>query len=401
MRRDHHDELFTFTPMPAWPQSAPDPQTACPGQPPIRAALPDGTTAWLASGYDHARQVLADPRFSRALAIGPDRPLQGYEVFAAGTLIGMDPPEHTRLRKLVVSAFTTRRVETMRPRVAAIVNELIDRLTAQPQPADLMMNFALPLPVQVICEMIGVPAGDLSKFRAWSATVVGDWSRDSDEILTALAEMYAYLAELIKVKETTPGDDLLSALITARDSGDRLSEDELVMMGCTLLIGGYETTANLIGLAVLALLDHPAELARLHADPGMIPKASEELIRYVRIGGSAPLARVTKEDVELGGVTIPAGDTVLPLFATANRDPSVFTDPDRLDLLRPLVANLAFGGGPHHCLGSQLARVELQEALRGLITRLPELALAVPADELAFKHGMAIHNLDEMPVTWK
>jgi cytochrome P450 len=396
----HSDgELARFTPPEPWPLSAPDAWAPQPGQPPIRAVWPDGSTAWLVSHFEQVRQMVADPRFSRALATAPGRPLHGVEVFAAGTIVGMDPPEHTRLRKLVVSAFTNRRVEAMRPRVAAIVGELIDGFLAGPPPTDLMTNFALPLPVRVICEMLGVPADDLDMFRTWSNAIVGDWSRDSGEILTALAELYGYLAELVKIKEAQPDDDLLSALIGARDSGDRLSEEELVTMGCTLLVGGFETTANMIGLSILALLDNPAELASLRADPELIAAAAEELFRYVRLGVS-PMPRVTSEAVELGGITIPAGDAVVPLFATANRDPSVFTDPDRLDFSRTLGSHLGFGAGVHHCLGSHLARVEVQEAMRGLVTRLPGLALAIPAGELRFKPGMAIHNIIELPVTW-
>ena len=191
----------------------------------------------------------------------------------------------------------------------------------------------------------------------------------------------------------------MSALIAARDDADRLSEEELTVLGCTLLIGGHETTANQINLSLLLLFDHPDEAAKLRADGALIPGAVEELLRYVRLGGLAP-ARVTKEDVEIGGVTIPAGEQVIPLIATANRDSSVFSDPDRLDVTRDAASHLAFGAGVHHCIGAQLARVELQEAFRGLVSRLPGLRLAVPASELEFKPGIAIHSLRELPVRW-
>jgi cytochrome P450 len=369
-------------------------------KPVVRAELPDGTTGWLVSGYEEVRQVLVDQRFSRAHAVAPGRPLQGTEVFAAGSINGLDPPEHTRIRKLVASAFTARRVEAMRPRVAGIVDDLIDGLLAQPQPADFVACFALPLPVQVICEMLGVPAHDVEQFHVWSDTILGDWEQDSEQIMPALADIYAYFARLIELKRTQPADDLMTALIAARDETDRLSEEELTILGCTLLIAGHETTANMLNLSLLLLADEPAEAAKLRADPQLIPGAVEELLRYVRLGGGLPPARMTTEDVEIGGVTIPAGEIVLPLFASGNRDPSVFADPERFDVSRPAASHLTFGAGAHHCLGAQLARLELQEAFRGLLSRLPGMELAVPVAELQFKPGMAVHSLRELPVRW-
>jgi cytochrome P450 len=369
------------------------------GSPVAQAELPDGSTAWLVGGYEEVRQVYADQRFSRALAVASGRVLQGYELSSADSIIAMDAPEHARLRKLVASAFTARRVEALRPRVAAIVDELIDAFTAQPQPVDLVTSFNLLLPVRVICELLGVPAADMEKFRAWSGTMMGDWEQDTDQIFTALAGLYQYFVDLIAVARSQPRDDLLSALIEARDSGDRLSEEELTNLACTILVAGYETTGQQISLSLLALLDHPAEMARLRADPSLIPGAVEELLRYVAIG-LIPLARVTTEDVELGGVAIRAGEVVLPLAMVADRDPSAFSDPDRFDVGRAPTGHLGFGGGAHHCLGAALARLELQEGLRGLITRLPGLALAVPQADLRFEHGMALYNLRALPVMW-
>jgi cytochrome P450 len=369
------------------------------GRPVLQAELSDGSTAWLVSGYEEVRQVFTDQRFSRALATAPDRSLNALELATAGTILGLDPPEHTRLRKLVASAFTARRVEAMRPRVAAIADELIDAFTARPQPAELMSSFCQVLPVQVICEILGVPAADMEKFRVWSAALVGDWEQDIDQVMTAGAAMYEYLAERIRIKRTQPGEDLLDALIAARDAGDRLSERELTVLGTTILVAGYETTANQISHSLLTLLDHPCELARLRADPGLIPGAVEELLRYVRMG-ILPSARITREDVELGGVTIAAGEVVLPLSRAADRDPSVFSEPDRFDVERAPASHLGFGAGPHHCLGAPLARIELQESLRALITRLPGLALDVPPVELRFKPGMVIRNLRELPIRW-
>jgi cytochrome P450 len=380
-------------------EPAPDVRTIGGGQPVFRAELPDGRIAWLVTGYGNVRQMITDQRFSRALAVAPGRAQPGFEMSAADSINGMDPPGHTRLRKLVASAFTARRVEALRPRVTAIVGQLIDAMTGQPQPTDLVAGFSLPLPAQVICEMLGVPAEDLGQFHAWSDTIIGDWQRDSGEIMTALAELYGYFVTLIQLKRARPADDLISALIAARDDADRLSEHELTVMCCTLLIGGHETTANQINLSLLLLLDHPGEVAKLRADPGLIPTAVEELLRCTRLGGVAP-ARVTTDDVAIGGVVIPAGELVIPLYATANRDPSVFTDPDRLDVTREAASHLTFGAGVHHCLGAQLARVELQEAFRGLIGRLPGLRLAVPASDLEYKPGMAIDSLRALPVRW-
>jgi len=369
-------------------------------KPVVRAEMPDGSIGWLVSGYIEVRQMLVDQRFSRARAVAPGRALQGTEVFAAGSINGLDPPEHTRIRRLVASAFTARRVEAMRPRVASIVDKLIDGLLDQPQPADFVAGFSLPLPVQVICEMLGIPAEDMEQFHAWSDTIMGDWQQDSDAIMTALADLYGYFGRLIEVKRAQPADDLMTALIAARDQTDRLSEEELTILGCTLLIGGHETTANQINLSLLLLLDNPAEMDKLRADSGLIGGAVEELLRYVRLGGGLPPARMTTEEVELGGVTIPAGEVVLPLFATANRDPSVFSDPDRFDVSRVPASHLTFGAGVHHCLGAQLARLELQEAFRGLLGRVPGIRLAVPATELQFKPGMALYSLRELPIRW-
>jgi cytochrome P450 len=385
---------------PALPgQPVPEIRTISGDRPVFRAELPDGRIVWLVSGYENVRRVIIDQRFSRALAVAPGQAQQGFEMFAGGSINGMDPPEHTRLRKLVASAFTSRRVEALRPRVAGIVSELIDAMLDRPQPADLAAGFSLPLPARVICEMLGVPAEDTGQFHAWSDTVIGDWQRDSDQIMTALVELYGYFGRLIEIKRAQPADDLMSALIAARDDADRLSEEELTVMCCTLLIAGHETTANEINLSLLLLFDHPGEMAKLRADPGLIPGAVEELLRYTRLGSLVP-ARVTREDVQIGGVTIPAGEQVIPLFVTANRDPAVFSDPDRFDVTRDVGNHLSFGAGVHHCLGAQLARVELQEAFRGLTGRLPGLRLAVPASQLEFKPGMAIHSLRELPVLW-
>lgn len=370
------------------------------GRPVARVELRDGSTAWVACGHEEARQTVVDPRFSRALALSaPGRQLVGTEVFASASINGMDGPEHTRIRRLVSRAFTGRRVEAMRPRVAVIVTELIDSLLRQAQPADLVSAFSLPLPVRVICEVLGVPAEDMDQFHAWSDVAMGNWEQDADQIMPALLEVYGYFGRLIEAKRATPADDLLTALIAARDEGDSLSDEELTRLGCTLLIAGHETTANQISLSLVVLFGYPDQLASLRADAALIPGAVEEFLRYVLIGRGIPPARMTTEDVQLGGVMIPAGELVIPSYHSANRDPAVFSDPDRFDVRRPPTNHLAFGAGAHHCVGAQLARLELQEAFRGLL-RIPGLRLAVPADELEFKQGMAVWNLRGLPVCW-
>ena len=367
-----------------------------------KVRLPDDSTAWLVTGFAETREVLIDQRYSRALLFAPGRRVYGVEATLADGIVSMDPPEHTRLRKLVAGAFTEKRIQALRPRVTGIVDDLIDALLAGPRPTDLSHSFSLMVPASVICLLLGVPIADVDRFHAWSNVIFGDWSRSTGEIQAAYAAMGRYMEELIAQKRRAPGDDLISVLIDARDAAGKLSELELVKFCIGLLGAGHETTANSINMSLVALSQYPGELAKLRAAPGLIPAAVEELVRYVVIAGSGfvPLARVTREEVCLGGVTIPAGETVLPAFYAANRDPRVFDDPDRLDVGRAPKTHLGFGAGAHHCLGAQLARMELQEALRGLLTRLPGLRLAVPMSELEFRAGQSIASMRELPVTW-
>jgi cytochrome P450 len=391
---------FPFPSPPSLYDPAPEYLRLLENRPVAQVRLPDGKPAWLVTRHADVRQVLIDPRFSRAAASGPDAPQVGLSI-ANDSILGMDPPEHTRLRKLVARAFTARRVEELRPRVAKIVDELLDEIGTLPRPVDLVDHFSLPLPVQVICELLGVPAGDRHTFHSWSDTLMGDWQRDPTEVQGAFDALSRYFEGLIAGKRAEPADDLMTALIDARDSQDRLSERELVTLSLGLLIAGHETTANQINMFLLTLLRNPDGLARLRADPDAIPRAVEELMRFVQLGdGGASLPRVTTEEVELSGVRLPAGSAVLPVLAVANRDPAAFDEPNLLDLSRTDNPHLGFGAGVHHCLGAQLARMELQEALRGLLRRLPDLRLAVPESELGFKSGMVVRSLEALPVTW-
>jgi cytochrome P450 len=390
-----------FPPPPSIFHPSPEMQELQRSKPVVRVEMPDGTTGWLVTRYDDVRQVLVDPRFSRAATVNSNVRRIGPARAAGDSILSKDPPEHTRMRRLVAGAFTARRVEALRPRVAKLVDELIDRMFTLPQPADLVENFSLPLPVQVICELLGVPAGDRHVFHEWSDRVLGDASRDPREIEEAFDRLSEYFRRLIADKRAQPADDLMTALIAARDAEDRLSEDELVGLCLTVLIAGHETTANQINMFLLVLHEFPEQMEHLRADLESVPQAVEELMRFAQLGASGGgLPRITTEEVELGGVRIPAGEAVIPVLTVANRDPALIADPDRVDVTRPPTTHLAFGAGVHHCLGAQLARMELQEALRGLLGRMPRLELATPPAELTFKNGMVVRSLRALPVRW-
>jgi nocardicin N-oxygenase len=319
-------------------------------------------------------------------------------------IISMDAPEHARLRKLVVKAFTSRRVERMRPRVQAVSDELLDRIAASGPPADLVAGFALPLPLTVIGELLGVPPQDLTRFEKWArAFATVDDRAGGEASLEGLAKLSEYIVGLIADKRANPTDDMLSELIAARDEDDRLSEAELVTFGFTLIGAGFDTTANQLANSVLALIqDHPDKWRWLAEDPARVPAAVEELLRHVNLFATdtSGFPRVAAADIEVGGVTIPAGDPVVLSLASANRDPSVFAEPDRMDLTRDHNPHIAFGHGIHHCLGMQLGRLELQIAIDGLVRRFPDLRLAVPADELPWHVGEINHTLTSVPITW-
>jgi len=369
--------------------------------PVARITTPDGNSAWLATRYEDVRTVLTDQRFSRAAAAGPAVPLAGLARLAADSMLGMDPPEHTRLRKLIARAFTPRRIELLRPRVTELVDELLTRVLGLPRPVDLMEHFSLQLPVLVICELLGVPAEHRHFLHDWSDTVMGDWQSDPGELDRVLAELTGYFTGLIAEKRARPADDLMTALVAARDEQDRLSERELLALCVGLLIAGHETTVAEINMFLLTLLRHPDQLAKLRADSSLVPHAVEELLRFAQISqGGGTLPRVTTEQLELGGMTLPAGSVVLTATTCANRDRAAFADPDRLDVCRPDTSHLTFGTGIHHCLGAPLARMQLQEALYGLLRHLPDVRLAIPEEQLQFKRGMTIRSLQTLPITW-
>ncbi|AGZ43862.1 cytochrome P450 [Actinoplanes friuliensis] len=369
-------------------------------EPLTRIRLPFGEDAWLATRYQDVRTVLGDPRFSRAASVGRDEPRTTPRQVGTG-ILAMDPPDHSRLRRLVAKAFTARRVELLRPATAGIANELVDTMIASGPPADLVETFSTPLPVRVICRLLGVPPTDQGLFRTWSEAIVSTTSLPPEQIMEYLGNLHAYMAGLIAQRRDEPSDDLIGALVQARDAdNDRLTEQEMVELAAGLLAAGHETTVTQISNFVYVLLTHPEQLALLRSRPELVPGAVEELLRYVPLGAASAFARYATEDVELGGVLIRAGDPVISALSSANRDSEVFADPDELDLARGANPHLGFGHGVHHCVGAQLARMELQVAMETLLTRLPGLDLAVAEKELVWKSGLLVRGLRALPVTW-
>ncbi|GLY86615.1 cytochrome P450 [Actinoallomurus iriomotensis] len=368
--------------------------------PVTRVRLWDGSQPWLITGYDDQRAVLRDRRFSADVR----RP--GYPHVTAGsrarrrrsrTFISMDEPEHGRYRRMLTSTFMIKRVEALRPRIQGIVDELIDTMLAGTPPVDLVSAFALPVPSLVICELLGVPYADHDFFQRCSRAMVSSRSTP-EEAVTAGDELKEYLIRLLGRKADEPADDLLSRLVV--EQAETMTRSELADMGMLLLVAGHETTANMIALGTLTLLQHPDQLAELRdGDPVLIKSAVEELLRYLNIVHSGR-RRVATEDVEVGGRLIRAGEGVIVATDAGNRDEKAFPDPDVLDLHREARHHVAFGYGVHQCLGQPLARVELQVVYGTLYRRVPTLRLAVPLEEIRFKHDMLVYGVHELPVSW-
>jgi cytochrome P450 len=374
-------------------------------RPVVRARTPAGLSVWLVTRYDDARKALADPRLSKdstrfaALldrhTVAPERRV-AFAQELAHHMLSSDPPDHTRLRKLVSRAFTARAIAGMRPRIEQIAAGLAEDMAAGPVEVDLLDRFAFPLPMSVICELLGVPAIDRMAFRSWSNTLLASDDAAAQRS-SAAAAMAEYLVALVADKRARPGDDMLSAIVAAAEDADRLSADEAVAMAFLLLVAGHETTVNLIGNGMLALLRHPARRAELRTDPDLVPRAVEEFLRF---DGPVDLAtfRHTIEPVEIAGTAIPAGEIVLVALASANRDPDRFPAADQLDLGRDTSGHLAFGFGIHHCLGAPLARLEADVAFRALLDRFPGMALATDPDQLTWRPSLLIRGLTRLPV---
>ncbi|MFD8869560.1 cytochrome P450 [Streptomyces sp. NPDC059590] len=375
-----------------------------------RISGPDGRPAWLVTRYDDVRRALADPRLSLDKSNALPGNFRGFALPPAldANLLNMDPPDHTRVRRLVSKAFTPARVERMREPVRRAADELLDAVEPAGR-ADVIAAYAGPLPITVICDLLGVPQRDRRDFRAWSDALIAPDPARPHLAKEAVGSMLRFFTGLIASKREQPGDDLLSDLIAVRDDagggegtgpgGDRLTEDELTSLAFLLLLAGYENVIHLIGNSVLALLDHPELLRELRERPAGLAAAVEEFARH---DGPAPLAirRFPLEDLEIGGVTVPAGETVLLSLASANRDPGHFKEPDRLDPNNGRMGHLAFGHGIHYCLGAPLARLETETALDALLSRLPGLRLDMPRAELRRRPTIRAHGLISLPVAW-
>lgn len=365
----------------------------------------DGSTPWLVTRHADLRTLLLDPR----LSADPSR--SGYPHRNAGgkkrdqhrppqTFLLMDDPDHARLRRMVTAPFAIKKTEALRPRIQGFVDDLIDKMLAGPKPVDLVDAFALPLPSLVICELLGVPY-DRHDFFEQNTKVLVRRTSTSEEMQAASRALSEYLDELVAVKRVEPADDLLSVLATQHVNTGAMTQQQAAAMGVVLLIGGHETTANMIALGTVALLQHPDQLALLRDsdDPAVAAGAVEEMLRYLTITHSGR-RRVALEDIEIDGQVIKAGDGLILANDIANRDPDAFPDPDRLDITRNARHHLAFGYGVHQCLGQPLARVELQAVYSTLYRRIPDLALATEWDQLEFKHDGLVYGVYELPVTW-
>jgi cytochrome P450 len=373
--------------------------------PVCRAKLPDKQTVWLVSRYDDAVTVLKDPRFAndREKVLTPAQAARLPWVPAvvkrlSRMMLNLDGPDHTRLRALVHKAFTPGLVVNMLERIQTLTDELLDTVEIRGH-MDLIRDYALPLPATIIAEMLGVPVRDRHKFHRWSNALVSA-SGSKWGMLMMAPPMWAflrYIRKLVKVRQADPRDDLISALVQAREGGDRLSEDEMLAMIFLLLVAGHETTLNLIGNGVLALLEHPTELDRLRENPDLIKPAVEELLRYdsaVQMSNE----RYAREELTIAGVTIAPGETVHAMLGSANRDERHFACPDYLDITREPNRHLAFGQGVHYCVGAALARLEGQIAINTLLRRFPDLRLAVPSQALRRRRALGLRGLVSLPL---
>jgi len=369
-------------------------------EPLARVKLPYGEEGWLLTRYEDVRTALGDARFSLAEATVHDVPRLTPQRYGA-ILTDQDPPGHTRLRRLVATVFTTRRVEQLRGHAQQITNELLDQMAKAGPPTDLSDALAVPLPGLMICELIGVPYADRDQFRDWVGAWMSVTALTPEQRGEYIGQLAGYLAGLAARRRQDPSDDLLGALVIASEDGDRLTEDEVVALTMVILAAGYESTASQILNFTYALLTHPDQLALLRSRPDLMPGAVEELMRWVPLlAVSDVLPRYALADVELSGGTVRAGEPVLLAKHAANRDRRRYEDPDRLDITRDAQGQLGFGHGAHHCLGAPLARIDIQTALAAVLDRFPALRLAIPEADVEWKTGMAVRGPVALPIAW-
>lgn len=370
-----------------------------------RTVLPDKRTAWLVTRYDDVARVLKDKGFAKDPLNAQDLEQRAKNPWVPGFLkpleknmLDVDDPDHRRLRILVSKAFTPRLIEKLRVRVEAICQELLDAMERK-RSAELVRDYALPLPATVIAELLGIPARDHRKFHRWSNRIVSISSgRDVWRALPAAVAFVRYLRRMSERRRISPADDLISALVQAEEEGDKLSQDELLAMSFLLLVAGHETTVNLIASGTLALLEHPGQLEALKAEPQFIKSAVEELLRYTSPVEVAT-ERYARQDLMVSGTEITRGELVLAVLGSANRDEHYFEEPDDLRLRRDPNRHLAFGrGGVHHCLGAPLARMEGQIAITALLQRFPDLGLAVEPESLRWHRGLFLRGLEKLPL---
>lgn len=369
------------------------------GAPLHRVRLYSGRTVWLVTRYDVARKMLADDRLS-INRMDPNFPVtlpqfEAFRRFRRRTLVGMDPPEHGRYRRMLIGEFTVKRIKALRPEIEQVVHGFLDDMIAAGPPADLVSAFAIPVPSMVISRMLGVPYEDHDFFQDASRRMIN--AQSSDDAVAARGELEGFIANLADSGSYRPG--LIQRLVEGPLAEGEMDHEDLVSLGLLLLLAGHESTASMIALGVVTLLEHPDQLAVLRAEPEAIETAVEELLRFLSIADLSG-ARVAKADIEIEGETIRAGEGVLVDISINNRDATTFTDPDTLDVRRSARNHLAFGYGVHQCLGQNLARAEMEIALTALFDRLPGLRLAVPVEQLRLRPSGTIHGVDELPVTW-
>jgi cytochrome P450 len=371
------------------------------------AVMPSGEKIWLILSHAHARQILTDSRVTACrsdpgfpVVLGmPNRELMYEMSKKLPALLGMDPPEHSEHRRIAIPEFTVKRVNAMRSRITDIVNQCVDDLLAAPRPADFVQAISVPVPTLVICDLLGVPYADRSEFSKHTGTLVKRNSNE-DEKRTAVTSLMSYLEELVVQNEQEPGDHVIGRMIARYQATGHYSRKHMVGMAVLLLNGGQETTANMISLGIVTLLAHPEYLAQIKQDPTLTPRAVEELLRYFSVATENTGYRAATADIEIGNVVIRKGDGILVVGSAANRDSEAFSEPDKFDIHRDCRHHLAFGYGAHQCLGQHLTRLEMEVAFNTVFTRIPEIHMAIPEEQIKFKYDASPYGVYELPVTW-